>query len=238
MKRSYKQDRLKVPFKDVFQHHGNTDLDIADGRDAITKMVFGCLDKNSPISTQSFNREFPGRLYYGNYNLLPTEDNSSLVETCLRYLVWKHSELTGKFCGCPYWSAKAKALFEGKMCELAKPTLEDAWQLAKELSTRTKKEEPQEVKQQRITHEHVFPINHLVKFLRHSDSQVTAGHVKEMIEQRAIGCVILQSEDSPLKKLDGNCDNPWLRYKGKIKLFDNPKWTAEQRKPINDADLL
>jgi hypothetical protein len=122
-----------------------------------------------------------------SYNLRRRKD----VRATLDELVWKRSELTGKFCGCPFWSLKARSLFDRRSAEYMKghtPTLDDAWQLADRLSKQTATID------QRFTHEHVFPRAHLIKLLQELIFPISTILVETMMERLAVGCVILQSE--------------------------------------------
>jgi hypothetical protein len=188
-------------------------------------MICRCLESRQPIPT------FPLPLYCKSYNLRGRKD----VRATLDELAWKRSELTGKFCGCPFWSVGAKSLFDQRLADHVKggtPTLDDAWQVADGISKQTAKID------EKLTHEHVFPRVHLLKVLQEPNVIVTFDHIETLIERLAVGCVVLQSEHILLNSREGTVHNPWLRYKGVIRLAENPKWPDFQRRMIVEAELL
>lgn len=225
---STKSSRQKTRFTGVFQFHDNQDKDVDEARSYIIDVITKCLLSRQPIPKPDFNLT----LYYGSYGGRRwTKDLTS----SLRALVWKYSELTGKYCGCQYWSVKAKELFEGEMSKLMlgdDATLHDAWELTNGLA---KKDKP---KDERLVHEHVFPINHLLQELQRYDRHPTTEWVRRIIEERACGCVVLEGEHCLLPNFVGDCSNPWLRYKGHIGLVDNKNWSPSHRDFIVDAGLL
>jgi hypothetical protein len=220
---STKAIRRTLQYVNVFQHHADDDIEKV--RRKIIEMTCSCIESRQPIS------EFPLPLYCKSYNLRGLKD----VRATLDELAWKRSELTGKFCGCPFWSVKAKSLFDQRIADHVKggsPTLDDAWQLADLLSKQTAKID------EKLTHEHVFPRAHLLKLLQEPDLLTTFDLVESLIERMALGCVVLQSEHILLNWREGNIDNPWLRYRGVIRLAENPKWSHFQRRMIVEAGLL
>jgi hypothetical protein len=161
-------------------------------------------------------------------------------DSSLRALIWKHSELTGKYCGCQYWSVAAKSAFEKTLRERTNGkglNLEDAWSVAESL----KKTDVNPGL--RLVHEHVFPITRLIKMLRNQSETLSRDWVDRDIEMRAVGCVILASEDKVLSdqgaRTRGNEDNLWFRYKdARIRLVDNPEWPQLHRELIEGAELI
>ncbi len=217
-----KSRREAIQFRDVFQHHAD---DVEGSRKAIIEMTYQCLQTRKPIAV------FPkSLLYYGSYNLRGNKD----VRATLDELAWKRSELTGKFCGCPYWSEKAKHLFDetlsGSIRERA-PTVQDAWEVAAFLAKKGAEKRP------KLTHEHVFPRADLVGVLRALDASLSRETLEALIERLAIGCVVLESEHCLLRS-SGNALNPWLRYKGHLRLAVNPEWPVLHRQLIVNAGLV
>jgi hypothetical protein len=212
----------------VFQYE--TEVDIDDVRKSIVDMVLQCLETDKPITKPEFYVRIP-RLLYGRYPLRAGNN----VKASLDALLWKYSELTGKYCGCQYWSDGARCLFVSKILECTDgrtPTSDDTRKVTYALQKKTQADN------QRIVHEHVFPRAELRKLLLAGGVPLSSGCLLDTLERLAIGCVILRSEDRFLKNDDRDYDNPWLRYKGRVRLFDNPKWNAEQRKLIREAGLL
>lgn len=213
----------------VFQYH--TEISIENVRKSLVDLVRQCLESGEPITQTEFGKKIP-RLHYGTY---PPRAGKN-IKASLYALIWKYSELTGKYCGCQYWSRNAKSVFEQELRKRVKgksPSLDDAWDVAFSLANMNTD------KNQRLVHEHVFPISHLIRLLLQCPRENrTYGWAKEMIESRAIGCVILEGEHCLLPKDIGNCTNPWLRYRGKIGLVDNVSWPPYQRKLIEEADLV
>jgi hypothetical protein len=210
-------------FIDVFSHYANH-IEVETLRNNIVENVRRCLESGQQIT----NPDPPLYLYYGSYNLRGNKD----VRATLNELIWKYSELTGKYCGCHYWSVKARSLFDKELLEYmngGKPTLEDACRVSVCLRPKTR------VKEKRIVHEHVFPRKQLVDLLLEMDVHSTFDCVKTIIEQLAMGCVVLESEHP---KKTGDCNNPWLRYKDNIMLVDNKNWSLSQRKLIEEAELV
>jgi hypothetical protein len=233
MNRFYKKGRKKIPFTDVFQCHGNNTIDIRDAKNEIIKMFFNCLETRTPLAEEDFHL----KLYYGCYNLSHYRDTWTPLRASLDQLLHRYVEATGRYCGCQYWSVKARNLFITKLSKNPTPTLHDAWLLSKKLSHEIKRDERPELKKERIMHGSLFPRNYLLKLLD-PDKHPSFEYVKAKIEQNAVGCVILQSEYQLFNKLEIDCDNPWLRYKGKIKLANNLNWDNKQRRRILEANLL
>jgi hypothetical protein len=221
-----KKTRASVAFTGVFQYHSNGDCDIECLKNYLIKTLFQCLESKQPLNKLDFKL----KLRHGSFSPRGKKD----FHATLRELIWKHSELTGKYCGCQYWSANAKSVFNEKLLEYVDgriPTLKDAQDVTSHFSKQSTD------KNERLVHEHVFPINHLLLCLQDPNVVSSFEQVKTMIEQRAIGCVVLESEHSLLDAKNGNCDNPWLRYKGKIRLLENPSWPLAHRELIEKAEL-
>jgi benzodiazapine receptor len=175
-----------------------------------------------------FNNKIPA-LYYGAY--APRAGKS--VYASLDELHWKYSEVTGKYCGCQFWSERAKLLFESSLLEHVNgktPTLKDAKGVAKFLSTKARKEF-------QLVHEHVFPRAELRKLLDR-ESSLGSQLVAETVQRLAIGCVVLECEHRLVNKTKGDSINPWRRYTGKIRLCPNQNWSASHLELIKDAGLL
>ncbi len=148
------------------------------------------------------------------------------------------TEATGKFVGCQFWSNEAKNFFNGVLTKRYgdKPTFNDAWNLAKELSS-TK------YGRRALNHEHVFPIMKLREILlnpsafRHFTSSLA--HLEKFFERAVVGCVLLKGEHEEIHSSLEDSENPWMRYQdSSIKLVPNPIWTDAQRKLVVDANLL
>lgn len=222
-----KKTRSSIAFSGVFQYHRSGSCEVEDLRTYVIEKLYEVLRTGLPLQKPEFKRH----LIYGNYNLGGDKD----VPTSLRELIWKHSELTGKYCGCQYWSAKAKSLLEKELREHmngAAPTLEDAMQIVAALKKQTRDEVL------KISHEHIYPIANLVDDLQHIDPVPSLEEIRAIIEKRAIGCVVLESEHRLLEPRIGHPDNPWLRYQGIVVLADNPNWPPFQRQLIEKAKLL
>jgi hypothetical protein len=154
------------------------------------------------------------------------------VDRTLGDLIWKHSELTGKYVGCQYWSVEAKRLFEKEMLTgIGEPTLDDAWKMQEVLKMKARGE-------MRLEHEHVFPRKCLrAKLLRERGAHLSLPNIEKVMNEFAMGCVVLKKEHPPHKECNADCDNPWRRYKG-IMLADNKGWDSFQRELIERAGLL
>ena len=219
---STKNVRQTLPYGDVFQHH--TDNNIENVRKKIIEMICRCLESRQPIATFSLP------LYCKSYNLRGSKD----VRATLDELAWKRSELTGKFVGCQFWSAKAKSLLDQRLAECMKgraPTLDDAWQVADWLSKQNAEID------QKLTHEHVFPRADLLRLLQELNAPITADLVETLIERLAVGCVVSEREHRTLDRR-GDTDNPWRRYaRARIAMAYNPFWPAEHKSLIESAGL-
>ena len=115
----YPRGRLGAdkPFCDVFDH----DVDAAwleRIRTQIIALANLCLteatvdiESNAAALGSAYRRQFTDNLYYDSLRLRPISDE----------LIWKWSEATGKYIGCPYWSARAKALFDYELARRHDP---------------------------------------------------------------------------------------------------------------------
>jgi hypothetical protein len=212
----------------VFQYE--TEINIEDVRKSLVDMVFRCLESNKPITKAEFYARIP-KLLCGSY----PERAGKSVKASLDALLWKYSELTGKYCGCQYWSVKAKALFDEHLDRYLNgrfPTPGDARKIVRVLQKKSQDYN------QRIVHEHVFPRAQLVRLLMELKVPPAKESLDKLMRRLATGCVVLGSEDNLLDKYKGNCDNPWLRYKGLIKLAENKKWEPLHQDLIKKAELL
>ena len=212
----------------VFQYQA--EISIENVRKSLVDMIRQCLESGGPITKAEFDRTIP-ELHYGTYPLRAGKN----IDTSLDALLWKYSELTGKYCGCQFWSEGAKRLFEEKLSEHAngrKPTPDDARRVAAILSKKIRGE-------QQLVHEHVFPRAELRKrLLSDRDTLLASGLLAVTLERIAIGCIVLRSEDRLLKNRDRDYDNPWRRYTGRIKLAENKYWPIPHRELIAAAELL
>jgi hypothetical protein len=211
----------------AFSYH--TEIDIENLRKSLVDLISQVLELQTPIMKTEFVKKIP-KLVYGTY--APRAGNS--VDASLDELHWKYSEVTGKYCGCQFWSERAKFLFESSLLEHANgktPTLKDARDVAKSLSTKARKE-------YQLVHEHVFPRAELRKLL---DREISFGsqRVAETVQRLAVGCVVLESEHRLVRTTKGVSMNPWRRYAGKeIWLSANPNSSAFHLELIKDAGLL
>jgi len=212
----------------VFQYR--TEINIETLRKSLVDLIRQCLESGGPITKAEFDEKIT-RLHYGTYPLRAGKN----IDTSLDALIWKYSELTGKYCGCQFWSDGAKRLFEIKLLEYANgttPTSNDAKYVACSLSKKINNE-------YQLVHEHVFPRAELRKRLRvDKDTLLATRCLAETIERTALGCIVLRSEDKLLKNNQSDYENPWRRYTGKIKLAENQNWSASQRELIITAGLL
>ncbi len=151
----------------------------------------------------------------------------------LRELVWKWTEATGKYTGCQFWSLKAKELFDAEVEE------EGGWPitprvascLGDDLSKRSRQ------KHLKLTHEHVYPIADMIKWLG-TKRALTPEEVRKHLDCHGVGCVVLEAEHREIKGR-GTDGNPWHRYRtAGIFLAENPAWPESQRVLINAAGLI
>jgi hypothetical protein len=178
----------------------------------------------SPDELVRMSERYRPLLYYGTFSLPPKRPVAN-------ELIWKWTEATGKYVGCQFWSLKAKELFDHEVvnCGGWPITASVARLLGRKLS---KKARPRAL---RLTHEHVYPIKDMKRWLRDHVNP----HRKEIqnhFERQCIGCVVLESEHP---RAERNDENPWLRYKSVgINLAPNPAWSDTQRALIVEAGLL
>ena len=212
----------------VFEYQ--PEISIESVRESLVDLIRQCLESRGPITKAEFEVKIP-KLHYGTY---PTRAEKNM-DSSLDALLWKYSELTGKYCGCPFWSDGARRRFEGKLLEYTNgriPTSNDARHIAYYLKKKIHNE-------YQLVHEHVFPRAELRKrLLLDRDTLLAAGSLAETLERTAIGCIVLRSEDKQLKNDERDYNNPWLRYRGKLKLVENQDWPASQRELIVAAGLL
>jgi hypothetical protein len=146
-------------------------------------------------------------------------------------LIWKWTEATGKYVGCQFWSLKAKELFDLEVKDSGgwPVTAKLAKSLGKKLSMKSRP------KDSRLTHEHVYPIKDMKRWLR-DQANPHREEIRNHFERQCIGCVLLESEHD---RSVGNDENPWFRYKhAGIYLALNPAWPDTQRTLILEAGLL
>jgi hypothetical protein len=168
-------------------------------------------------------------LHFGNFSL-PAQRRLA------NELIWKWTEATGKYTGCQFWSARARALFDQEVRSSGgwPITSKIAKVIEKKLSAKTGDGKPKS-SDARLTHEHVYPIKDLKILLRGKDGS-TPESVRHLFDSLCVGCVVLESEHD---RLSGHDQNPWLRYKNAgICLVDNPAWSDRQRSLILQAEIL
>ena len=205
-----------------------TDIDVEGLRESLIALICHCALSRMPVTKAEFYKRIP-QLIYGSYALRAGRDvNASLDE-----LHWKYSELTGKYCGCQFWSESAKRLFDTHM-NGSSPPLTDARELAeyaRELAeSLANRGRP---KDSRLVHHHVFPPAKLIELVL--EPPLDSQDLSETIKRLAVGCVVLESERIRDKQCDSS--NPWLRYTGKIKLVENQDWPAPHADLIKAAGL-
>lgn len=212
-------------------------INIEDLRKSLVDMICQCIESRTPVTKAEFDKRIP-LLLYGSYNLRGRKNIEATVgelEASVGELIWKYSELTGKYCGCQFWSDGATRLFERKLLEHVNGRLQtsgDARHVADCLSKKIHGE-------YQLVHEHVFPRAELLKLLLDRGTPLDSQYLAETIERLAVGCVVLKSEHNLVHRIKGDSINPWRRYTGKIKLFDNQKnWTPPHLDLIKNAELL
>jgi hypothetical protein len=212
----------------AFQYR--TEINIEDLRKSLVDVISQCLESRTPVSKAEFYKRIP-LLLYGAYPPKGGKD----INASLDALHWKYSELTGKYCGCQFWSDSAKRLFDRKLLEHVngRPTAStDARHVADFLSKKIHNE-------YQLVHEHVFPRAELRrKLLLDREIPLDSRYLAETIERLAVGCVVLKSEHDLVNGTKGDSINPWRRYKGKIRLFENQNWPTSHLDLIKDAELL
>jgi len=204
---------------------------IKELREILAEFVFLCLKEERPVSKEDFEKKIK-ILPVGSYS--PRKDSKDKFRACLKDLIWKYTELTGKYCGCQYWSVAAKSLFDQ---DRNSSPMKDRYQLAKCLCDRKL------IDNNRFEHEHVFPIKrgceNFVDYLSGlSKSSISHNEIKALLDRLAVGCVVTGSEHKKVHKIPGNFENPWLRYEGKIQLVPNPNWQPPQIALIKQARLV
>jgi hypothetical protein len=214
-------ERRMTPFVGVFQHRAReTDALRAAILDVLNRAINRTAADKYPKLQDTKLKIVDGYfanirsrllplLYYGSFNLTKTR-------TLGYELTWKWTEATGKFVGCPYWSVKAKALFDGRM-RSKYATLAEAWRLSKDLQSGKG--------QYGINHEHVFPIKDVLRILANPSQFPNIPALKRFFERQVVGCVVLEGEHREVDGRRGTDDNSWLRYRhSSIKLVPNPAW--------------
>ncbi len=231
----YPRGRLGAdePFCDVFDH----DVDAAwleRIRTQIIALANLCLteatvdiESNAGVLGSAYRRQFTDNLYYDSLRLRPISDE----------LVWKWSEATGKYIGCPYWSAGAKALFDYELVRRQRSRTEivrkiQAWELTETLQS------PQQSPEKQIIHEHVFPTASLRAILRYRGPGTRGvDELRCLFSHLAVGCVVTEEERRVLGDV-GDLENPWRRYvRAGITLAHNPLWPEKHKGLIESAGL-
>lgn len=146
-------------------------------------------------------------------------------------LIWKWTEATGKYVGCPFWSSAARELFDAEVEALG------GWPITsgvkKHLEAKLqKKGRPHN---QKLTHEHVYPIKEMKAWIS-SLGSFDSATVMEHFDRQCVACVVLESEHP---NVPANHENPWLRYSNAgVVLAQNPAWPESQRALIAAAGLI
>jgi hypothetical protein len=221
----------RIKFRDVFHHVAQHteqlrtaivgDIGryvVEDGSLASSRRPFRTDLLLEPELYMQLKPTYTALLYHGSLNRRELADE----------LIWKWTEATGKYVGCPYWSVRAKSLFDEVAATFKeKLSLTEAVKLADRLSAKGL--------ESRIIHEHVYPRGDLRKLLRRPGA-----NVRDLLERLGVSCVVLGSEDRAIARGGIKCEeNPWKRYTAtEVKLVDNPEWPKEQRDMITDAGLL
>lgn len=178
----------------------------------------------SPDDLARMRERYRRLLHYGAFSL-PGK------RAVANELIWKWTESTGKYLGCQFWSFKAKELFDLEVanCGGWPITLQMARSLELKLS---KKSRP---KNSRLTHEHVYPIKDMKRWLS-GQAKPNREEIRNHFERQCVGCVILETEHDRTR---GDDENPWLRYKNAgITLALNSAWPDTQHVLIGEAGLL
>jgi hypothetical protein len=220
----YRPGRSSRMYSSVFQYDMD-DRKMERLKAVIYDHIQRCIRSGKPT------KEFPGwLLYYGKWKFCNVQCLN--VEKCLDELIWKRSELTGKYIGCPFWSVEAKAFFDNELNRLSSSyrdlvSLRAACNLAECLKSR-------KLGGRRLIHEHVFPKKYLIPLLSRLGSSVNRKIVEEKMERLSVGCVLLESEHPKHDRV--YADNPWRRYKD-IALAYNPRWPDDHCRMIKEAGL-
>ena len=178
----------------VFQYR--TDIaNIEDLRKLLADVICQCLKSRTPVTQAEFYERIP-LLLYGSY---PPKGGMD-INASLDALLWKYSELTGKYCGCQFWSDSAKRLFEMKLLEHLNgrlSTSKDARLVAACLSKKSQGGN-------QLVHEHVFPRAELrTKLLLDRETPLGSQYLVATIERLAVGCVVLGSEHDMVNRTKG-----------------------------------
>lgn len=117
------------------------------------------------------------------------EHHEKCLKDLITTLLWKHTEASGKYDGCPYWSTKALAS-RGKHGKVVTSKREDRYGA--------------------LRHEHLFPRNQMIEEL----FSIAAPNMKDVEEKlkHNIGVVVTVEEDEKLEK-EGMFSDPWKRYR-------------------------
>ncbi len=189
----------KEHFNSVFDHHVDA-VRLQKIREQIVALANLCLhesgydidDKAEELGDKL--RSFNEILYYGRLN-----PSFRIADE----LIWKWSEATGKYVGCPYWSAKARKLFDKELAEQPhtdrRLRMKDAWRVEKILQC------SQRDPTQSIAHEHVYPRKLLKDDLKSPSKTNTAFDLKRLFSRLAVGCVVLRSEHNDLARDGDRC---------------------------------
>jgi hypothetical protein len=73
--------------------------------------------------------------------------------------------------------------------------------------------------------------------LKERGAHLSLLNIEKVMNEFAMGCVVLGKEEPSHKEVNADCDNPWIRYKG-LMLAENRNWEPFQRRLIEGAGLL
>ena len=187
------------------------------------------IDDIDDATFRALKTKYTPLLHFGNFSL-------PKPRRLANELIWKWTEATGKYTGCPFWSKRAKALFDDHV-----PS-DGGWPISQLSANRiwqklNKKKTGGELRPKalRLTHEHVYPIKDIKNLFR-GKHPPDREEIRELFDRQCVGCVVLESEHD---RLNGHDANPWMRYAdAKIMLADNPQWPKLQRNMIIEARIL
>ena len=232
---------MEIPLVDVYHHTARPEVaenlrtiivhDIRWMYDTFPDIRTVSLADLGPDVYETLKQKYDSLLYFGNFNL--TKSRTLSYE-----LIWKWTEATGKYVGCPFWSRNAKALFDAEVSSAGGWPITQT--LGKKIEKRLSEKSTNGAKRlptARLTHEHVYPIKD-TKQLLYWNTKRTIEEIRRLFDRYCVGCVVLESEHDQLSR-NGDDTNHWIRYaKARINLAHNPAWPDPQRKMIVEAGLL
>jgi hypothetical protein len=238
---------LDVPFTNVYRYDVALE-DIENLRVAVVHDLHRCMVHSpdgqkhvclhdtrhtlSPDRYSDITRKYRALLYHGTFNLRP-KSKSRPAQTLAHELVWKWTESTGKYVGCPFWTEKARTLFDSHVKNHGPISLKMAIIAANNISGTKDDRSARIADDRKITHEHVFPIKNILMVLD-SMKNPSVADIRKLLERLCVSCVVLESEHRLLQL--PNSENPWYRYRG-IALIENPHWPDEHKHLVKQAGL-